>query len=79
MTIQVKYQSPIYKMDEDGYFRCIHDKVEVSSPCCSRTNGYIDCSCYGQYSVYCWDCGNQDLLDNEFNMFLETYVEGGNE
>lgn len=57
-------------LNEDNEFRCPHENVEVESPCCS---GY-DCGCEGKYNVYCEDCRNEDLRDNEAELITESEV-----
>ena len=66
MKILVKHQDRVYRMNEDGEFKCAHENLEIEEPCCTGgATGYIECACGGQTSVYCPDCNNEDLSDNE--------------
>ena len=64
------YDESSFTMDEDGYFRCDHEYVEVEPPCCSGS----DCGCYGLYSVYCSDCDNEDLNESEVDDLIEATI-----
>lgn len=71
-TIEVKvdrYAYPVY-LNEDGEFRCPHLDVEIEAPCCSGR----DCGCYGSYSVYCPDCHNDDMLQQECDDIVDNYL-----
>lgn len=58
---------------EDGEFKCTHPNAEVEPPCCSGTDseGNVSCGCYGQYSVYCYDCNNDDMTDQDVENILD--------
>ncbi len=62
---------------EDGLFRCAHINAEVEPPCCSGidSEGLPSCGCYGQYSVYCYDCHNKDMTDADVENIVEAYLE----
>lgn len=74
MTIQVKqYQNQISKMDEDGNFRCVHNRVDILPPCCNGrdSEGFLTCMCMGLYSVLCMDCNNEDMMEYDADHILE--------
>ena len=57
---------------------CTHPDVEVEPPCCTTPEpdtGYIACGCGGQYRVYCPDCHNDELTDDEADELLNNYFE----
>ena len=51
----------IYTMDEDGLFTCEHLNTEIQEPCC---NGSA-CLCRGLQGVYCYDCNNEDMTEQQ--------------
>lgn len=57
-------------INEDGILRCSHQNVTVEAPCCNGD----DCGCHGQYSVYCNDCHNDDLTNDEADQFVDDYI-----
>lgn len=65
------------EIDENGTLylkmRCTHRNIEVTPPCCTATgsSGNIECGCGGMYTVYCPDCNNADLTDQEIEVFIE--------
>lgn len=75
--IPVRYEdvSP-YALDEDGVFRCSHERAEVEPPCCSTrgSSGYIECGCGGNYSIYCPDCDYMNMPDNEVEALIEASI-----
>lgn len=74
MKILVKYRERIYQMNEDGLFLCAHPNAEVTPPCCWRKDedGLIACGCAGGYSVYCADCKNEDLTDEQVEEMIDA-------
>lgn len=74
MKIEIKETSRSYRMDEDGLFRCNHDRVVIERACCSPfqigDSGYVECGCHGRDSVYCPDCKDEDLTDSEVDELL---------
>lgn len=72
MKIAVKYvEVSVFELAEgDTRFKCSHELAEVEPPCCSGR----DCGCYGNYSVYCSDCHNEDLTDSEVEAIVEAYI-----
>ena len=73
-NITVRHEGYYTVMDEDGDFHCPHDNVEIEPPCCSG-GAYIACGCQGMYNVYCPDCHNDDLTDNDIEAILDNYNE----
>ena len=76
-TISIKQpEQATYLMDEDGLFRCTHENAEVEPPCCSGrdSEGLPSCGCHGQYSVYCYDCNNDDMTDNDAENIIEGHI-----
>lgn len=74
MEIVVRYEGYLTVMDEDGEFHCPHEGAEVEPPCCSGySQGLPSCGCGGMYGVYCYDCHNDDLTDNDIERILEGY------
>jgi len=73
MKIAVKEITSISVMNEDGEFFCPHLDVEIEEPCCSGrdSDGLISCGCQGMFSVYCPDCGNKDMTQNQVDEILE--------
>lgn len=73
--IEVRYDDvSTYELSEDGDFRCLHERAEVTPPCCSTvgSSGYIECGCGGLYSVYCPDCDYMNMPDYEVNDLIES-------
>lgn len=68
--IEVNHLTNVQIMNEDGEFKCAHINVDVQPPCCNG-NTASDCGCHGSFSVYCYDCFNQDMTDDEANSFIE--------
>jgi hypothetical protein len=67
MQINVINRDYATVMDEDGVFRCEHKDFNIEPPCCNGNN----CDCWGQDTVFCNDCQNQDLEDWEAQDILE--------
>lgn len=78
ISIPVEFDTASYSLKEDDYyFTCDHNNAEVEPPCCSGfSNGLLDCGCGGSYSVYCWDCNNEDLTDEEAEKLIEDHIAG---
>lgn len=61
----------------DGIFYCQHNDITIEEPCCSPfstgSSGYIECGCGGNISIYCNDCDNKDLTDEQVNDIIENY------
>ncbi len=57
---------------EDGELKCTHPDAEIERACCSGTDseGNISCGCHGQDSVYCSDCNNDDMTDQDVENIL---------
>lgn len=76
--IEVRYDDvSTYELTEDGDFKCLHERAEVTPPCCSTGRdayGNIDCACLGQYSVYCPDCDYMDMPDHEVDALIEAFI-----
>lgn len=59
----------------DTSFKCDHELAEVEPPCCSGFDGGLpSCGCGGSYSVYCFDCNNDDLEDYEVESIIDAYL-----
>lgn len=71
ISIPVKGESITYVMDEDGEFRCPHDSVEVEYD--RGGDGYTEPG--PSWSVYCYDCHNDDLTDSEAESYIESAME----
>lgn len=65
---------PVRLIDDE--WRCTHENVEVQAPCCSSrgSSGYIECGCQGQYNVYCEDCQNDDMRDDDVERIITNYL-----
>ena len=65
-----------YELNEDGDFACLHERAEVTPPCCSTrgSSGYIECGCGGLYSVYCPDCDYMNMPDSEIDALIEASI-----
>lgn len=77
IRIEVRYDDvSTYELNEDGEFRCLHERAEVEPPCCSTrgSSGYIECGCGGMYSVYCPDCDYMNMPDNEVEALIEAFI-----
>lgn len=77
MKIKVKEieVSSFSLIEGDTGFKCDHELAEVEPPCCSGySNGLPDCGCGGSYSVYCYDCNNDDLEDFEVEALIDAYL-----
>lgn len=72
MRVEVKYiETSSYSLkDGDTILTCDHELAEVEPPCCNGN----DCGCYGRYSVYCWDCNNEDLTDSQVEAIIEASI-----
>lgn len=58
-------------MDENGEFHCPHEYVEIEYD--AGGDGRTEPgSCY---SVYCPDCGNDDLTDKQVRQLIENHIE----
>lgn len=78
VQIEVKtdrWAYPVY-LNEDGEFRCPHEDVDIEPPCCSGrdSEGLPSCGCYGSYSVYCNDCHNDDMTQEDCDRIVESHV-----
>lgn len=76
MQLVVKQFGGTAVMDEDGLFHCAHDNVMVEPPCCDGSPdeyGRNTCDCSGQYSVYCPDCRNKDLDEQQVEQVLNSH------
>lgn len=74
MRVDIKQTSTTYKL-QDGEFKCQHDNIEIEPPCCTTADsdtGYISCACGGMASVYCPDCDNEDLTDDEIEFQIDS-------
>lgn len=69
MQILVRDAPTTYRMDGNGVFRCGHDKAVVEPPCCT---GEL-CACKGVYQVYCPDCRNADVTEEDVEEILGSY------
>lgn len=50
---------------------CTHENAEVVKACCPRAiSGYVECACGGEDYVYCPDCNNDDMSDEELVMLM---------
>lgn len=63
------YSYPLH-LTEDNEWRCWHvidsSEVEVEPPCCTGfEQGVPSCGCGGCYSVYCYDCHNDDMTEDD--------------
>ncbi len=72
MQIFVKEQGHLAVLNKDGEFKCPHEDVSIEKPCCNGNN----CDCGGSYSVYCNDCGNEDITEEQIEEFLADYFDG---
>lgn len=75
MNINVKHEGYALYLTDDIEWRCWHvidaSNVEVEPPCCSAFIRIIECGCGGMYSVYCPDCQNDDMSENDITNILE--------
>ena len=74
MKILVRYEGYPAQLI-DGEWRCQHDNVEVTPPCCNAGQRIIECGCQGRYSIYCKDCQNEDLRDYEISDIIGKALE----
>lgn len=77
MKIKVKEieVSSFSLIEGDTGFKCDHELAEVEPPCCSGYDGGLpSCGCGGSYSVYCYDCNNDDLEDYEVESIIDAYL-----
>lgn len=82
IQIQVKYRTvenyPVHLVD--GEWRCWHvidpSEVDVVPPCCSGFSRIIECGCGGLYSVYCPDCQNDDMREEDIENIIEGRYNG---
>lgn len=72
MQITVREISTTYHLTEDSEFKCSHQNLEIEPPCCSGfdSEGLLSCGCAGQYAVYCPDCRNEDMSQDEADKLL---------
>lgn len=72
ITVVDKSQEITGIITEDGAFKCTHPNAEVEPPCCSGidSEGLPSCGCHGQYGVYCYDCNNDDMTDDDVESLL---------
>jgi len=61
---------PVY-LNEDGEFRCPHDNADVEYE--QGGDGYTEPA--GGWTVYCNDCHNDDLRDDEAEALIENHCE----
>lgn len=73
MVITVREQGSSASLTEDNEFKCNHDNPEITPPCCIIGR---DCGCQGRYSVYCYDCNNDDMTDQDVDNILDG-LDGG--
>lgn len=66
-----KYTDYAVVMNEDGEFRCPHENVEVEYE--QGGDGYTEPA--GGWSVYCYDCHNDDMHDFEADNLVEAHNE----
>lgn len=47
--------------------KCPHDNVQIIQACCTTVgeSGNIECGCAGLDRIYCEDCDNQDMTEEE--------------
>ena len=52
--------------------KCEHENVVIEEPCCKTvgSSGYIECDCGGETTVYCYDCRNEQLTDDDVEEIL---------
>lgn len=75
MNIPVKQVTTVSKYSYmDNTFYCEHENIEVEKPCCNGNN----CDCYGLDSVYCEDCDNADLTEEQANEYSLNALIGDN-
>ena len=77
MNITVKeIETSTLEMNEDWEFKCTHEFAEIEPPCCSGydSEGLPSCGCHGQYSVYCYDCNNDDMTDNDVERIIDGSI-----
>lgn len=58
-------------MNEDGEFRCPHDNVEVEYDV--GGDGITEPG--PSWSVYCYDCHNEDMTDSQIDDYIEAAME----
>lgn len=66
-----KYTDYAVVMNEDGEFRCPHENVEVEYD--QGGDGYTEPG--PSWSVYCYDCHNDDMHDFEADNLIEAHNE----
>ena len=73
ITVKDRSQDLYGIITEDGAFKCTHPDPEVEPPCCTTrgSSGYFECGCGGMYSVYCNDCSNDDMTDQDVENILD--------
>lgn len=71
MKILVKGDSVAYVMNEDGEFRCPHDSAEVEYD--RGGDGITEPG--PSWSVYCYDCHNEDMTDSEADILIDIASE----
>lgn len=77
MKILVKvdrYSYPVL-MDEDGNFRCPHEDVDIEYD--RGGDGWTEPG--PSWSVYCNDCHNDDMSQDEVDSIVENHQEAQNE
>lgn len=60
-----------YERREDGEYYCTHANIEITEPCCGITGG-ASCFCQGLCAVYCKDCDNEDLSEQQALGYIEN-------
>jgi hypothetical protein len=60
----------LYRYNQElGEFRCTHENAEITKACCSPfdigDSGYVECGCGGSDSIYCPDCNNAEMTDDD--------------
>jgi hypothetical protein len=65
------------ELTEDGEYKCLHTEVEITPPCCSGrdSEGNPSCGCGGGYSVYCYECQNEHMTDNDVENLIGNATE----
>jgi hypothetical protein len=69
-VINVRIDDAEYVLKDDR-FVCAHVNVDVEPPCCNGNN----CDCRGLDSVYCEDCKNEDLTEDQVQEILVANYE----
>lgn len=75
----MKLHPNLYEELKTDTEKCQHpeEQVEITPPCCKTPQGEYgrwDCGCYGQYSVWCYGCDNEDMTDSDVEAILENVL-----